>query len=196
MNDPILTPCECYVPPLIDAKPAPARVVRRAAKKAATTRRLFWIRGRRLWRAAKAKSIAIAVWTRGVHVVVHHTADPGPRRKDVRLYLREIQRFHQETRGWSDIAYNYLIDPTGVVWEGRGWEVVGSHAPGYNTRGIGVCFMGTYSTQKPTPAQVQAYEDLLKNLRKRGAKIIGEIPHSKVYATSCPGDGIRRELDL
>lgn len=188
--------CECYVPAPEPTKPVKARVAKRAAKKQQRVKLRFWIRGRRLWRARRAKHVTPAAWGAGVDVFVHHTADPGPRRKDVRAYLRQIQSFHMDTRGWSDIAYNYLIAPDGTVWEGRGWGVVGAHTEGHNTKSIGICFMGTFTTQTPTPAAQIAFSKLHAHLERKGARIRGTYGHGDVYATSCPGKGVRKALGL
>ena len=33
--------------------------------------------------------------------------------------LRGIQSFHQNTNGWCDIAYNFIVDRFGRIWEAR-----------------------------------------------------------------------------
>jgi len=187
--------CDCYTPAPITPV-VKLRTAKRAARKQSRVRRKFWIRGRILWRAKKPKHVTVASWKDGVDVFVHHTADPGPRRKDVRKYLRQIQSFHMNTRGWSDIAYSYLIAPDGSVWEGRGFNVVGAHTEGHNTKGIGICFMGTFTTKAPTPAAQAAFTQLHKYLAKKGARIRGTYGHGDVYPTSCPGAGVRKALDL
>ena len=49
---------------------------------------------------------------------VHHTAttnnDPDPE-----ATVRAIYRYHAVDNGWGDIGYQYLIDESGVVYEGR-----------------------------------------------------------------------------
>lgn len=38
--------------------------------------------------------------------------------------VRGTQAFHMDTRGWADIAYNWLVCAScGRVYEGRGWDV-------------------------------------------------------------------------
>jgi hypothetical protein len=34
------------------------------------------------------------------------------------------------------------------VYEGRGWDIVGTHAPNYNSRSIGICFIGDFRGEK------------------------------------------------
>lgn len=98
------------------------------------------------------------------HMVVHHTADsnslsPGQRWSD---RVRAIWSFHTFTRGWGDIGYNYLIDPNGVVYEGRagGDDAVAFHDTA-NYGSMGVVLIGTYATVDPRPAAVDSLVELL-----------------------------------
>lgn len=98
------------------------------------------------------------------HLVVHHTAGSntlaaGQTWADV---VRSIWSFHTYTRGWGDIGYNYLIDPNGVIYEGRagGDDVVGFHDTA-NYGSMGVSLIGTYSTVEPTAAALDSLVALL-----------------------------------
>ena len=48
--------------------------------------------------------------------------------------IRSIYAYHAQTRGWSDIGYNFLVDKFGRIWEGRyggvDRPVVGAHTLG------------------------------------------------------------------
>lgn len=80
-------------------------------------------------------------------LVVHHSALPpsdGP---------REIQRLHQQQRGFADVGYHYLIDAGGAIFEGRPIGVRGAHVGGYNTGAVGVCLLGNFERIEPTQAQ-------------------------------------------
>jgi len=39
--------------------------------------------------------------------------------------------------GKDDIKYNFLIGQDGVIYEGRGWGVVGQHTNGQNLMSVG-----------------------------------------------------------
>lgn len=160
---------------------------------------MFYIRGRRLWRARRPVQRVKSSWSTPMTVIVHHAADDGPKNNTWRAeaaYMRGIQNFHMgPRRGWNDIAYNYVIMPSGRVLEARGWETVGAHAPRYNTRGIGICFAGNGDKQ-PTEASVAAYHALVRRLKAKGANITDTKPHGDVFPTSCPGVAIRKELGL
>lgn len=135
-------------------------------------------------------------------VIVHHAADNGPPKRN-RIwselrYMRGIQKFHMDDpdRMWADIAYNYVIMPSGRVYEGRGYGVIGAHAPGHNTSGIGVCFAGNFENEDPDPRAVAAFYELVKRLEYHGANIVDVVGHGDVTATSCPGRRLRKALGL
>jgi len=70
--------------------------------------------------------------------------------------VRDIQQFHQDVRGWSDIGYHFLLDLEGRIYQGRPFAdesipfdqgpplVIGAHVGGHNTGNIGVTIMGCF----------------------------------------------------
>ena len=40
-------------------------------------------------------------------------------------------------QGMDDIKYNFLIDEDGVIYEGRGFGVIGQHTVGKNSKSLG-----------------------------------------------------------
>lgn len=53
-------------------------------------------------------------------ITIHHTESPTPDPIDEISRLQSIQRGHLVTdHAWGDIAYHYLIGPSGRVYEGR-----------------------------------------------------------------------------
>jgi N-acetylmuramoyl-L-alanine amidase len=99
------------------------------------------------------------------HMVVHHTADSSalyPREPNWAARVRAIWSYHAITRGWGDIGYNYLIDPNGVVYEGRagGDDAVAFHDTA-NYGSMGVSMLGTYSSLPPTQATQDSLVQLL-----------------------------------
>ena len=138
------------------------------------------------WGARAAKNGQAQVrWREGGVLWVHHTegVEPSPAvpvdtEKSV---MRGLQNFHQNTRGWSDIGYSYLIFPSGRIYEGRGWGVRGAHCPGHNDE-PSVAFVGSFGDHLPTRS---AREALLyvKSITKAGSY----KGHRDGYSTSCPG---------
>ena len=51
-------------------------------------------------------------------LLVHHTAGDTDHRADqVPSILASMYAFHTGPKGWHDIAYNFLVDREGGVWE-------------------------------------------------------------------------------
>jgi N-acetylmuramoyl-L-alanine amidase len=46
---------------------------------------------------------------------------------------------------WGDIGYNFVVGEDGNIYEGRGWNVMGAHAPAYNAQSIGICIIGDFT---------------------------------------------------
>lgn len=60
-----------------------------------------------------------------------------------------------------DIAFNFLIGGDGNVYEGVGWNFMGSHTKGHNNRSLGIAFVGTFSTKLPNDRQIEAFQKLI-----------------------------------
>jgi N-acetylmuramoyl-L-alanine amidase/FlgD Ig-like domain len=97
---------------------------------------------------------------------VHHTVNAnGYGRARVDDLIRGIYAYHVQARKFCDIAYNFLIDRFGRIWEGRyggiDQPVIGAHAMGFNTGSTGIAALGTFTSQPPSKKMVQAYKRLL-----------------------------------
>jgi len=99
-------------------------------------------------------------------VVVHHTVTSNSyNASQVDDILRGIYRTHAVINGWCDIAYNFLVDRFGTIWEGRTGgidePVIGGHAKGFNTWTVGVAVLGNHHTAgAPTTASIASVEAL------------------------------------
>jgi N-acetyl-anhydromuramyl-L-alanine amidase AmpD len=72
-------------------------------------------------------------------------------------------------------------------WRG---QMAGAHAGrrDQNEHGIGICLIGNFETTPPTPKQLAALTDLLKNLSTRYAITRTHVlRHQDVRSTLCPG---------
>jgi hypothetical protein len=65
--------------------------------------------------------------------------------------------------GWGDIGYNYLIDPNGVIYEGRagGDDIVGFHFCEQNSGTMGIGMLGTFTSELPTAQALTSLKKLL-----------------------------------
>jgi uncharacterized protein (TIGR03437 family) len=119
--------------------------------------------------------------------------------------MRGIWNFHVFERGWADIGYNYLIDPNGLIYEGRsgGDNVIGAHFSGVNAGTMGVAMLGTYTDVTPTVKALNSLKKLLAwKSDQRGLDPEGASLHAASQlnlktisghrdgpgVTECPGD--------
>ena len=85
------------------------------------------------------------------HIIIHQTETPNDTDpyQDWAGWVRSVWNYHANVLWWGDVGYNYLIDPNGVIYEGRagGDEVVGIHDT-HNYGSMGIGFLGCYGDRK------------------------------------------------
>lgn len=136
------------------------------------------------WGARPPRDRTVTSWSTRTLFVVHYSA-ASPSQSP-----RVIQDYHMDTRGWDDIGYNFLVDEHGRIYEGRGWLVVGAHAKGHNTAGIGVCFIGRdrAGVVDAAPAARAAMRWLYDEACRLAGRRLTVRGHRDVGSTECPGD--------
>lgn len=138
---------------------------------------------------------------------IHHSVGSGQTDKDGDGdrgddYMRQMQAFHMDGRGWDDIGYNHAHDPDGgEFYEGRGWAIRPGAQCGHNTGTHALVVMGDYRRRAVTPA-------LLDDLARfyHAAQTAGHLPRVPVQGhrhapvtgdctgTTCPGDNLAQAL--
>jgi hypothetical protein len=113
--------------------------------------------------------------------------------------MRDIQNFHMDTKGWSDIAYSYCVDDNGTIYEGRGHGVAGGHTEGRNTISHAICLMGNFHVRPVPKAAMQSAAVLAAHGIRQGwwTGWTGGHRQAPGASTACPGDfAIRAWKDL
>ncbi len=170
------------------------------------------VNGRELmWSVSKSDHIS--------KLFVHHTAninkdqngDGVITQEDEMIALRSIYYFHSVVRGWGDIGYNFMVGPTGTIYEGRygGDFAVGAHAVWRNTSSMGVSLLGNFeeeslsAKQKSGTAKILAYLSHKYGLTPNGQTsfygqtlptILGHRDSAEA-STACPGKNVYVTLD-
>jgi hypothetical protein len=126
-------------------------------------------------------------------MVTHHTAGGYPATDALeRAEMRYTQTYHMDQKGWSDIAYNFLISPSGKVYEGRGeLRVGGGTGEPYDQHGWSVCALGYYHpphNHTVTPDMDHAFAAVWTYFASIGGT--RQLRDRDVNQTSCPGDGL------
>jgi hypothetical protein len=125
-----------------------------------------------------------------IHHSAHDDVDSSETVTGTARLIRSMQEFHIRDRDWADIAYHYIIDPKGRVWEGRNVKFQGAHAgsDALNKNNIGIVLMGDFEDHPPTPASVASLKLLIAHLRKTyGIAQSGIFGHQDLHSTKCPG---------
>ena len=121
-------------------------------------------------------------------LIVHHSASwSGHRGEDAPAILRSFYDFHTGSdKGWNDIAYNFLIDTDGGVWEGRAGSldgpVAGDATGGNQGHSQLVCVIGDYNEARPSEPALSSLVTLLAWLADRYE--ISTFPGAVVTFTS------------
>jgi hypothetical protein len=153
------------------------------------------------------------------HLIVHHTKEAtDSTNSDWPAVVRDIWSKHHSK--WGDIGYNYLVDPNGVIYEGRagGEDVIGAHFSNANTGTMGVAMLGDYRDTSPSAAALASLKRLLawkaaqKGIDPEGSayhvssgltlnnisghRDANSSPYPEVNqpGTVCPGDGLYKLL--
>jgi hypothetical protein len=132
---------------------------------------------------------------------LHHTQAHYPKTlAESVAEMQFIQDFHQNGRGWIDIAYHFLIDPMGNVFEGRPIKAMGAHVLSHNNGNVGISIMGNYH-----PPVDNVFTDSSRDsfvAVGRYLKDTYEVGVSSFYAhrdignTDCPGDDLYAKKTL
>lgn len=211
LHDRIETTADCRVL-LIDAGETPPAELKRLRDRAAVEP--LAVVKRDEWGCTQAACPVTSApsYTNVTHLVVHHSASANAS-NDWPAVLRSFWVLHVRGNGWSDIGYNYLIDPNGVLYEGRagGDGVLGAHFSGVNTGTMGVCMVGTFSTVAPTAESVETLRKMLawqaekwkldaggRTLHAAGGLMLNVISGHRdaglspraTSTTECPGNGL------
>jgi len=127
-----------------------------------------------------------------VRMTVHHTGTVLTSNADAPAHLRDHQAFHQLDRHWPDLAYHYIIDATGVIYEGRRATAVGDTGTSYDPTGhLLVACEGNFEQQEVAEAQLDALADLLAWASGAYAIDPATITAHRDWApTACPGTAL------
>ena len=110
---------------------------------------------------------------------------------DPRDQVKSIQRYHQETKGWWDIAYNVLCGD-GVSLNGRGWtNRSGANGTSYGNRNYGAICLLLGPGQKVKDGHIDAVRTQIAALRRSHPGALEIVAHRELKkSTTCPGDEI------
>jgi hypothetical protein len=127
-------------------------------------------------------------------IVVHHSATPSGS-------AAEFDKMHR-AKGWDELGYHFVIgngtgSGNGEVEVGPRWpkQKWGAHAKTpdnrYNDYGIGICLVGNFDIERPTPQQMQSLAKLTAFLmRQYHISPNNILRHKDTKPTDCPGTNL------
>ncbi|WP_082978843.1 peptidoglycan recognition family protein [Mycobacterium sp. 1081908.1] len=129
-------------------------------------------------------------------MTLHHEAVVLGENRNAPSHLRQDQRYHQDDKGWIDIAYHVGVDRNGNIYELRSTEFAGDTATDYNTTGhFLVLCEGDFDQEAVSEAQLRsaalAFAWAAQNFRIASNTLAG---HRDLAATSCPGANLYAHL--
>jgi hypothetical protein len=126
------------------------------------------------------------------YIVIHHSATKTGS-------AAVFDRIHRD-QGWDELGYHFVIgngtqSRNGMIEVGPRWpkQKHGAHAKTsdnrYNDFGIGICLVGNFEIDRPSPEQMKAAAELvaylMKTYRIPPQNVVGHADTGK--ATDCPG---------
>ncbi|XP_071640911.1 peptidoglycan-recognition protein SD-like [Temnothorax longispinosus] len=131
------------------------------------------------------------------YVIISHTAtDFCTTQSQCTFHVRFLQIFHIESGMLSDIAYNFLVGGDGLAYVGRSCDYVGAHSISFNSKSIGISFIGTFDSVVPPEPQLRAAQKIIE-LGVEAGKIAPDyklLGHRQVSKTLSPGDALYNEI--
>jgi hypothetical protein len=144
-------------------------------------------------------------------IVLHHSYSPRADEWRGANTVRAIWRYHVKTNGWADIGYHLIMSPNGTeLYEGRPLSAIGAHCGGNppngvgrrfgNTNSIGICLIGDYDHEDPTPQAVLALGMLIDDLKRRFGicddAVLGHFEAWEKPPKTCPGQHLAEAMGM
>ena len=129
-------------------------------------------------------------------MTLHHEAVVLGDNRNAPERLRHDQRYHQDQKGWIDIAYHVGVDRNGNLYELRNPAIAGDTATDYDTTGhFLVLCVGDFDLEAVSEAQLHgtavAFAWAARNFGVASTTLAG---HRDFAQTSCPGANLYAHL--
>ena len=130
-------------------------------------------------------------------MTVHHSAVALPDNRGIVARLQQHQRYHQDDKGWIDIAYHYAVDRNGNIFALRDTAIAGDTATDYDTTGhFLVLCEGDFDQETVSEAQLNGAALIFAWATKQfGITTNTLASHKEVTSvTSCPGTTLESHM--
>ena len=132
-------------------------------------------------------------------ITIHHGGVSFGDDRDPLEYLRSLQKWSREEKGWMDIPYHFVIDLQGEIYEARPIQFPGDTNTTYDPRAHAlIVVVGNYDVRKLADVQLESLAKLTAFLAAEYSVELANIKGHKDYApgeTTCPGANIYRYFE-
>ncbi len=128
---------------------------------------------------------------------VHHTATKNNYTPEqAAKQMRNLYSWFTKGLKYSDMAYNFLVDRFGRLYEGRAGgidqSVVGGHTAGFNDQTFAVSAIGNFAKAKPPADQMAAIVDSISSLTAWKLAMNHRDPNGTIPLVSDSDEGTSR----
>ena len=128
---------------------------------------------------------------------IHHTASTNDYTPEqAAKQVRNLYQWFTKGLKYDDMAYNFLIDRFGRLYEGRSGgmdqAVIGGHTAGFNVNTFAVSAIGDFRRFRPNPVDQAAINESLASLIAWKLSLFQRDPNGTTVLTSDSGAGTSR----
>ena len=130
-------------------------------------------------------------------MTLHHSAVALPDNRGIIARLQQHQRYHQDDKGWVDIAYHAAVDRDGNIYQLRDYNIAGDTATDYDTTGhYLVLAEGNFDEEAVSEAQLRGTALVFAwAVQRFGVGVDTLASHREVASgTSCPGKNLEAHM--
>lgn len=127
-------------------------------------------------------------------ITIHHSATIQKENQNVRKRIRSFQAWHQNHLRFPDIAYHFLIDRQGIVYQGRDPSFQVDTPTDYKPEGhLSICLIGNFEIQAPDARQVESLVRMISWAMEEYGVSPELVKGHRDYAhTLCPGKQLHK----
>lgn len=121
-------------------------------------------------------------------IIVHHSAISSSSSSANPL---GYANYHINTRNYPAIAYHFVIQPDGKVYQTNKYETLSWHGGNINSRSVGVVVTGNFENEQFTDTQKTSLINTIKHIQETLGKRMKVQGHYLHMPTACPGTNIK-----
>lgn len=127
-----------------------------------------------------------------IKITIHHGGVEYDSTKNSMDYIRHMQEWSRNEKGWIDTPYHFMIDFHGRIFETRPLQFPGDTNTDYDVRGHAlICVIGNFEVQEVNRLQLKSLTNLTRFLKEKYNVALKDIKTHKDYTeTKCPGKNL------